>query len=196
MTVEFLDSASSWSNALAIAFGVLAAISAAAAWYFGGLLGAAKDAELDRFKAASAAAIAGSDAKAEQAKEGTAQALADAALATKGAEEAKARTATTALEVEAQRERAAKAEMALLELQTAVAPRVMRPAELRTLAEDLAASPSKGTITIEATLGDGEAYSLGLQLRTVLNETGWKGLLEQPVRANGARLPVGVSLLI
>lgn len=66
-TVDFLDTATFWSNVGVVVFGILAAITAAFALYFGGKLGAAKDAELIRFQSESKAAIAAADARAAEA---------------------------------------------------------------------------------------------------------------------------------
>lgn len=53
MDVAFLETASFWSNIAVVAFGVMAAVAAAFALYFGSRLGAAKDAGLELFQSES-----------------------------------------------------------------------------------------------------------------------------------------------
>jgi hypothetical protein len=70
MDLRAMEGASFWSNIAVVVFGILAAIAAAFALYFGSRLGAMKDAELLRFQVKAQADIANADARAARANEG------------------------------------------------------------------------------------------------------------------------------
>ena len=195
MDLDFLNKAASLSTVATVVLTVLAALTGVAAWYFGGKASDAKDAELERFKAESAASISASDSKSEQAKEGTARALADVAVATKGAEEAKERATRTALDLETQRERAAKAEQSLLELNRQLAPRRLDLATLSAFRSALRDAKSKGTITIEFPASDADSTELAMQISEALSASpGW-GSRPNAVTSGGGPA-IGISLTI
>jgi chromosome segregation ATPase len=155
MTLSSLESASFWANVALVLFSLLAATSAMFALYFSTKVGAAKDAELNRFKQQSSAAIANAEARGAEANEKAAEASAGLArsneeIARLTLESAKTteRTAVLSLEVEKESRKRAEAERALLELQQRVKPRSLTTSEYSSLTSALTRSPIKGPVEV------------------------------------------------
>lgn len=150
MTVDLLETATFWSNVGVVVFGILAAITAAFALYFGGRLGAAKDAELIKFQGESKAAIAAADARAAEANAkakasealvasadtASKEAVVKVAEAQRASAEASAKTEGFRLDIAAANERAAAANaiaererLARLRLEARLADRVITPGQ-------------------------------------------------------------------
>jgi hypothetical protein len=138
MTSEaFLETASSWLNAIFVVVTLAAALIGVGAWYFSAKLSTAKDAALGLFRAESAE-----------------------------------RTKALELEIAQQRERAAKAEKDLLELQQRLAWRKLTPDQVTKLTISL--EGLKGSRVDIHLLGGGvpEVEQYGEQLRNVFEAAG------------------------
>lgn len=172
MTLQELETAASWANVSVVALTVLAAVAAVFALYFSMRAGALKDEALERFKADSAASIASANARVAEAEKGTADAIASAA---------KINERANGLELESskQHERAAKAELELLELQQRLAPRRLSEAQALTLIRALKGVVVKVPTPISCVLGDGEGLEFASQIDVVLKAAGWPTALNQ-----------------
>jgi hypothetical protein len=161
---------------------------------------------------------------AAEAGKGTAKALADAAQANERAATAEshlgesnaraalaeqhsaeanviaARTAAQAktLEIEAgrQRERAALAERALLELQQRIKPRSITDAERPGLLEALKRAEPKGPVLLNHVMGDAEGQAFAVQISRVLDEAGWPVLGVTESAQGGGDDPTGLGIVI
>jgi len=96
----------------------------------------------------------------------------DAAHAQKDAADAKATQQRVEVEWARQKERAAIAEGALLELQEKLKPRVLSPAQRTRLIDSLKRVP-KGPVEILHVEADREAFEFAEQIRNVLRNAGW-----------------------
>lgn len=118
----------------------------------------------------------------------------DAADAQKDAADAKAAQQRVEVEWAKQKERAAIAERALLELQERIKPRRISMEQRTRLVEMLKQGP-KGPVDIACVLGDGEGLALAGQIDEVLKTSGWlTSGVSQGVYAGGN--PVGVGILV
>lgn len=77
------------------------------------------------------------------------------------------------LEAARQREKAAKAESDLLELQQRVKPRMFTDDQRRSLIDALKRSSPKGLVTITCVLGDGEGFAFASQVDEILKAADW-----------------------
>jgi hypothetical protein len=73
-----------------------------------------------------------------------------------------------------QQERAATAEIRLLELQERVRQRNISPEQEKVLSAALRSMPSKGEVTILCVMGDVEGVAFASQIRGILKSAGWK----------------------
>ena len=127
--------------------------------------------------------------KAAEAAEGTAKAAADAAAANE-------RTVRLELETALQRERAAKAERELLEVQERIKPRRLTDATRQALVGALTKANSKGLVTVNCVLGDGEGFAFATQLDEALRTAGWPTMgVNQGVYGSGSN-PVGFGIVV
>jgi hypothetical protein len=149
---------------------LITALVGVGAWYFSLKLGAAKDAALNQFKAASAATVAAADARAAEANEKAAEASRGAAKALVDAASASARAGAVELEAAQQRERAAKAERELTELRHRIAPRRLSAEQRASIVASIRSTPAQIGIV---RLGDAEAGVFADDLVAALREAGW-----------------------
>lgn len=171
-------------------FGVVAALSAGVAWYFSLKVAEVKGEELSRFQQESKAAIAVADARAVEAVEGTAKALAEAASVNERSEKLE-------LEVSQQRERAAKAEKDLIELQQRVKRRALTSNQRAQLIESLQQSPIKGEVVVVCVLGDDDGVAFAGQIHSVLQAAGWPSKGPRQLGGfSGGGNPIGLSILV
>ena len=109
---------------------------------------------------------------------------------TKEIEANKLQTKTLELKLEGQKERAAQAEMDLINLQEKVKPRSISSAKVDLLIARLSEFPIK-EINIASSLGDGEAISYANQLKDIFEASGWK-----VVSGIGRSIDTDVGILI
>jgi len=138
-----------------------------------------KEAELERFKVEKDSEIKSAIARA-------AEADVRAAEAVKG-------TRSLELEVAHQRERAARAEKDLVEIQERIKPRSFTDAQRSLLIKALTKS-SKGAVRIGIILGDGEALIFARQIKEILKASGWTDVHLTHSIYTGT--PVGLSVIV
>jgi hypothetical protein len=92
---------------------------------------------------------------------------------------------------QAERERTAKLEKELFELQERIKPRRITDAQRATLIKALTKSP-KGPVTIATPIGDAEAQMFARQIREILESSGWKSVRFTQNLFKGT--PVGLSV--
>jgi hypothetical protein len=162
-----------WSGVAAVVFAMLAAVAGGINRWSSSKVNAAKDAALKHFQTDASATIATAregaaeaNRKAAEAAEGTATAAADAARANE-------RAAKIELEAVEQRERAGKAERDLIEMQRRIEPRQIGKDSGTTLIAALRAARQKGTVDIQAVMGDAEGSAFAEQLDRILKAGGW-----------------------
>jgi hypothetical protein len=110
--------------------------------------------------------------------------------------DAVARVAAAELQVAAQRERAAKAEKDLLEVQEKIKPRRITPEQRDQLVMFLS-QPPRGKVDIMCVLGDGEGLAFAEEVGQVLKASGWEigsGGVSQGAFAPSN--PVGFGVLV
>lgn len=157
MTLPSLETVSFFASVAVVLLTVFAAIAGAFALYFSSRLGAVKDAALERFKTESATTIATAGER--------------AAEANNKAAEANERAKALELEVAKQRERAAKAEKDLLELQQRLAWRSFTTDQQQKLVAEL--SRFGGVNVVVTQLGEVEAGLFAKQLLSILTAARW-----------------------
>jgi hypothetical protein len=184
MDTGWLETVTFWSKVAAVTFAVLAALGTGVAVYFSSRMVAAKEADLERQRAASTLAIAAAEAKAARAVEDAAAAHAAIAAANERA---------ALLELEAIRDRAAPAPA---EVSTAVAPTTTVPSRWTWDQREAMVSLLKRARAPRAVelswAAQTEPYAVAREVRGVLQDAGWI------VRATGGVLssspPRGVCL--
>lgn len=145
-----------------VIFGLLAALFAILSLVYGSRIDFAKRIEEERLKTK----IAEANAVSEKAKEEAANALSSAANTNE-------RAIKLDLKLEEQKERAARAEKELLDLQEKVKPRSVSSAVANKLIAALSKLPNKN-INLSSSLGDGEAASYANQIKAIFERAGWK----------------------
>lgn len=181
MTIEDVAFWSFVARCSVVVLSVLSAIAGFLALYFSLKSDALKDAALRSFQTESSLAIASADAR--------------AADANRKAAEASEGTAKALLATEEQRERAAKAEKDLLEVQQKLRPRTISVDQRTRLVAILSVSP-KGPVHITCILGDGEGLAFAQQINDLLRSVGWTvedgGVSQAAFTGN----PVGLVILV
>jgi hypothetical protein len=160
--VDRLTTIAFWWNLAVVACFAGTAIAGYFTWRYTEAIGAAKDRALRQFQAESRTAVALADAK--------------GAEANRQAANANERAAALELESAIQRERAAKAEQALLELQHRLAWRDFAPAQAQGLVHAL--RPFRGvSVSVMVMVGEAEAERFGQQLVSLLRAADWSATI-------------------
>jgi hypothetical protein len=147
----------------------------------------------DRVKEAGEEA-ADANAEAGDANERAGQANERASKAGREAAAANVRAGTLEIEAAKQREKAAAAEKALLEVQRRITPRLLSNDHFALLVDALKRSPAKGAVKVNSVFGDAEGAALASQLRRALEVAGWPpGGGGQGSYGNN---PIGVHLVV
>jgi len=143
----------------------------------GNRLAQVKEDQFERFKIQQNAEIGSASARAAEADERAAEAVKSA----------------RSLEIQAarQRERAARAEKELVEIQERIKPRRITDAQRATLIKALT-NAAKGPVTIATPIGDAEAQMFARQIREILESSGWKSVRFTQNLFKGT--PVGLSV--
>lgn len=189
MTLNSLETASSWFNISVVVLTLLLAIAGFFAWYFSTKLGTMKDEALTRFKTEAGREIASAGARAAEANKTAAEAGAQVAAANE-------RTKILELEVPKQRERAAKAEKALLELQEKLKDRHLTAPQRVDLIKFLNRS-SDGAIEVICAGGQNpEPCLFASEIVEILKSTGWTVSFSNGNLFLGGVPPVGLTIQI
>lgn len=120
------------------------------------------------------------------------KAAAQVATLQKDAADARAAQQRVETELARQREKAANAERALLELQERIKPRHLTAKQQSELHKLLSATDSKGAVEIRCSIGDPEAYDFALDIANVLNAAGWQAIINN--RVIMIPTPVGLKM--
>jgi hypothetical protein len=178
MSVAFLEWASFWLNWIFVFLTLLTALVGIGAWHFTAKLGAAKDAELARFRTGSEASIAAANARAAeanqvaaQAGEGTATALKDAGVANERASKLEVEAAQQRERAAKADERAAKAERDLVELKHRTAPRRLSSDQRAAITTAQQRVPRESVRV--TTVSNDEAQGLADDIVRLLRAAGW-----------------------
>jgi hypothetical protein len=165
MDSGWLETVTFWSKVAAVTFAVLAALGTGVAVYFSSRMVAAKQADLERQRAASTLAIAAAEANAARAVEDAAAAHAAVAAANERAAQ---------LELEAIRDRAAPARA---EVSAAVAPTTTTPSRWTYDQRQAMVSllkRTRGARAVELSwAAQTEPYAIARDVRGVLQDAGW-----------------------
>jgi hypothetical protein len=168
--VSFDESVVLWAGRIGVLLTVLAALVGTLFFFFSNRVSKAKDMQLATFQQESKGAIASADARAAEANRAAAEAVHGTAKAMSDAAGANERSRQIELDAAAQRERAAKAERELLELQQRLAARTLSDAGARTIVSRLA--PFHGQhMRLFVVSGNEEVDQFSRQLQTAF-ETG------------------------
>ena len=138
-----------------------------------------KEAELERFKVEKDAEIKSATARAAEADVRAAETMKSA----RGLE----------IEIAQQRQRAARAEKDLVEIQERIRPRLITDAQRALLIQALTKSP-KGSVRIDTVIGDGEALIFARQIKEILKASGWTDVHLSHSIYTGS--PVGLSMTV
>lgn len=155
----------------------LAACAGYSVYYFTNEISLERERLLERFKLEKTAEIQSASARAAEADARAAEAV----RSLRGLE----------IELVRQRERAARAEKELVEIQERLKPRRITDAQRGLLIQALQKSP-KGPLTIATPIGDAEAQMFARQIREILESSGWKGVRFTQNLFKGT--PVGLSV--
>jgi len=111
------------------------------------------------------------------------------------ATDAKAAQQQVEIELNKQRERAANAELALLQLQEQIKPRTISPEQRTRLIATLKNAPNKLPVDVTCIIGDGEGFAFASQIDEILKSSGWTTMgVSQAIF--GPQNPVGVDIIV
>ena len=186
MTLRSLESSLFWWQIVGIALVLLSAFAGGFVLYFRGRVTSAKD-------AAFGGAIASANERASNADERAARALQETEQLRVEAGRLGVQTQSLKADVARQRERAAKAELALLEFQQRVAPRGLTGHARVSLINVLrTAAPGKVDFACMSSNGEGVQYMD--EIASAMREAGWP--IVGMIHNLGGPNPVGVLLLV
>ena len=160
-----------WAGVWVVGLTVAAAITGLIAWYFSNQASDEKDARLAIFQDESRTAVASAEARAAEARQRAANAEQGAAHALENAASATERTKKFELAAEEQRERAAKAEKDLLEVQQRLAWRTVT-AEQEAILVGVLSSFKGQAVTLFVISGSEEISRFSRQLQAALEKAG------------------------
>jgi len=125
-----------------------------------------------------------------------AKANAEAARANEAAGKANERAGALEVEAAQQREKAATAEKALLDLQLRVAPRALEPNQIAALIDVLKGVPKKARVRVNCPMGDAESAALANQINDALTLAGWGPQRPVGQLMFSGGVPTGIGLLV
>jgi hypothetical protein len=200
MSVEAWKTLFDWATVVLIA---LTVVSGAGALITGNIIGKQQDERLLQFEGSLTSArteLGKQQARAAKAEQDASEAKTTAtktneraAALEKDAAQAKAAQQRVEIDLAKQKEKAATAEHALLQLQRRAEPRRISADQRVRLVALLSQSP-KGKVSISCVLGDGEGLAFAKDIDDVLKAAGWETNFGQGVYSGGN--PVGFGIVV